>query len=74
MFRKDYTTVIGIFLPVNPFLKDSFIKVEKGIAYREEVCAFVDSIPEVDQKQYKEFVDTQLIRCKKTYFCYNYEK
>ena len=33
--------------------------------YSEEVCAFVDAIPESGQKQYKEFVDAQLIRCKK---------
>ena len=32
--------------------------------YSEEVCAFVNAIPELGQKQYKEFVDAQLIRCK----------
>ena len=32
MFRKDYTTVIGRLLPVNPFLEDSFIKVGTYIA------------------------------------------
>ena len=51
MFRKDYTTVIGRLLPVNPFLKDSCIKVETDITYSEEVCAFVDAIPEIGQKQ-----------------------
>ena len=66
MFRKDYTTVIGRLLPVNPFLKGSCIKVETDITYSEEVCAFVDAIPEIGQKQYKEFVDTGLSRCKKT--------
>ena len=65
MFRKDYTIVIGRLLPVNPFLEDSFIKVGTDIAYSEEMCAFVDSITEIGQKQYKEFVDTRLIRCKK---------
>ena len=29
------------------------------------MCAFVNAMPEIGQKQYKEFVDTQLIRCKK---------
>ena len=29
------------------------------------MCAFVDSIPEIGQKQYKQFVDIRLIRCKK---------
>ena len=66
MFRKDYTTVIGRLLPVNPFLKDSRIKVETDIIYSEEVCAFIDALVEIGQKQYKEFVDTWLIRCKKT--------
>ena len=65
MFKKDCTTVIGRLLPFNPFLEDSFIKVSTDIAYSEEVCAFVDSIPEIGQQQYKEFVDTRLIRCKK---------
>ena len=60
MFRKDYATVIGRLLPVNPFLEDSFIKVGTDIAYSEEVYAFVDAIPEIGQKQYKEFVDTRL--------------
>ena len=50
-------------LPINPFLKDSFIKVATDIAYSEEVCAFVDSIPEVGQKQYKEFADRRLMKC-----------
>ena len=65
MFKKDCTTVIGRLLPFNPFLEDSFIKVSTDIAYSEKVCAFVDSIPEIGQQQYKEFVDTRLIRCKK---------
>ena len=50
---KGYTTVIGRLLPVNPFMKDSFIKVEADIAYSEEVCAFVDAIPEIGQKHKK---------------------
>ena len=54
-------------LPVNPFFEDSFIKVGTDIAYNEEVCAFVNAIPEIGQKQYKEFVDTRLIRCKKLF-------
>ena len=57
MFRKDHTTVIGRLLPVNPLLEDSFIKVGRDIVYSGEVCAFVDAIPEIGQKQYKEFVD-----------------
>ena len=31
------------------------------------MCAFVHSIPETGQKQYKEFVDTRFIRCKKRF-------
>ena len=65
MFRKDYATVIGRLLPINPFLEDSFIKIGTDIAYSEEVRAFVDTMSEIGQKQYKEFVDTRLIRCKK---------
>ena len=57
MFRKHYAIVIGRLLPVNPFLADSFIKVETDIAYSEGVCAFVNAILEIGQKQYKEFVD-----------------
>ena len=53
MFRKDYTTVIGRLLPVNPFLENSFIKVGTDIAYSEEMCAFVDAILEIGQKQHK---------------------
>ena len=47
MFRKDCTTAIRRSLPINQFLEDSFIKVGTDIAYSDEVCAFVDSIPEV---------------------------
>ena len=57
MFRKDYTTIIGRLLLINPFLKDSFIRVRTDITYSEEVCAFIDSSLEVGQKEYKEFVD-----------------
>ena len=46
-------------------MKDSFIKVGRDIVYSEEVRAFVDAIPEIGQKQYKEVVDIRLIRCKK---------
>ena len=52
---KIYTTVVERFLPINPFLKDSFIKVGTGIAYSEKLHAFVNSKPEVHQQQYKEF-------------------
>ena len=38
---------------------------EKRIACSEEMRAFVDSILDVGQQQYKEFVDTRLIRCKR---------
>ena len=65
MFREDYATVIGRLLPVNPFLKDSCIKVEPDIAFSEKLRAFVDSIPEERQQQYKEFVDKWLFRCNK---------
>ena len=46
-------------------MEDSFIKVGTDIACSEEVWAFIDAIREVGQKQYKEFVDTRLVRCKK---------
>ena len=49
MFMKDYTTVIGRLVSSIPVLEDSFIKVGTDIAYSEEVCTFVDSIPEVGQ-------------------------
>ena len=65
MFRKDYTTVIGRMLPMNPFLEDSFIKVGTDIAYSAEACAFVDSVPEVGRKQCKEFVDRRIMKCKR---------
>ena len=52
MFRKDYATVIGRLLPVNPFFEDSFIQIGTDTAYSEEVCALVDAIPEIGQKQY----------------------
>ena len=45
------------------FLEDSLINVGTDIVYSEEVRAFVNSIPEVGQQQYKEFVDTRPIRC-----------
>ena len=50
VFRKDYTTVIAILLPINPFLEDLFIKVGTNIAYSDEVPAFDDSILEVGQQ------------------------
>ena len=65
MFRKDYATVIGRLLPVNPFLEDSFIKVGTDIAYSEEVRAFVDAIPEIGQKQYKDARNLFLIQLRK---------
>ena len=65
VFRKDYTAVIGRLPAVNPFLEDLFMKFRTDIADNEEVCAFCDAIPKIGQKQYKEFVDTRLIRCKK---------
>ena len=58
MFRKDYTTLIGKFLPVNPFLEDSFIKVSTDIAYSEEVCV-LSSI--LYQKQVKDSIKNLLI-------------
>ena len=50
------------------FLEDSLINVGTDIVYNEEVRAFVNSIPEVGQQQYKEFVDTRPIRCQKKLF------
>ena len=46
-------------------MEGSFIKVGTDIACSEEVCAFIDAIREIGQKQYREFVDTRLVRCKK---------
>ena len=74
MFRKDYTTIIVRLLPVSPFLEDSFIKVGTDIAYSEEVCVLVDSLPEIGQQQYKEFVRHTAYHMQETCFCYNYEK
>ena len=52
-FRKDYATVIGRLLPVNPFFEDSFIQFKTDIAYSEEWCSFVDALQEIGQKQYR---------------------
>ena len=65
MFRKDCATVIGRLLLVNPFLVDSFIKVGTDIAYSEEVCTFIDAIPEIGQKQYKDARNLFLIQLRK---------
>ena len=65
MFKKDYATIIGRLLPVNPFLEESLIKVGTNVEYNEQVCDFVDAIPEIGQQQYKEFVDSRLVKCKK---------
>ena len=65
MFRKNYTTIAGRLLPVNPFLDDSFIRVVSGIAYSEKLRAFVNFIPEVNQQKCKEFFDRRLFRCPK---------
>ena len=67
MLRKDYTTIIGRMLPINPFLEDSFIKVGSGITYSEKLRAFVDSIPEVRQQMRKKFVDRRLLKCPKMF-------
>ena len=54
MCRKDYITVTGRLLPSNPLLEKSVIKkVGTDIAYSEEVCAFVDPIPELGQNSIK---------------------
>ena len=50
------------------FLEDSLINVGTDIVYSEEVRAFVNSIPEVGQQQYKEFVDTRPTDAKKIFF------
>ena len=66
-FRKDYTTIFGKLLPINPFLEDSFIKIRTDIVYSEDVRAFTDTIPEVGRQKSEDFVDTWLIRCKKPF-------
>ena len=35
MFRKDYITVVGRLPQINPFLKNSFIKVAIGVTCNE---------------------------------------
>ena len=65
ILREDYITVVGRLLPINPFLEDSFIKVETDITLSEKLRAFVDSIPELGQQQYEEFIDTRLFMCNK---------
>ena len=64
IIRKNYATVIGRLLPINPFLENSFSKIRVDVKYSVEVCALVDTAPEVCQQQYKEFVDILLIKCK----------
>ena len=46
-------------------LKYSFIKVRTGIAYSEKLHAFINSIREVHQQQYKKFVDSRLFSWQK---------
>ena len=54
MFRKDYTNVTRRLLSSNPSILRGFIyKVGTDIAYSEEVCAFVGSIPKVGQNSIK---------------------
>ena len=54
MFRKDYTTVTKRLLSSNPSILRGFIyKVGTDIAYSEEVCALVGSIPKVGQNSIK---------------------
>ena len=65
MFRKDYITVVGRLPQINPFLKNSFIKVAIGVTCDEQRRAFAVSVPEVGQQHYKNIADTRLIRCKK---------
>ena len=65
LFRKDYTNVVGRLLPINLVLKDSFVKVGTDIVYSKEVRAFVDSISDSAQQQYKKLIDIRLIECKK---------
>ena len=48
-------------IPPNQSILEGFIyQGAKGIAYSEKLCAFVNSIPEVHQQHYKEFVDSRL--------------
>ena len=46
MCREDYTAVVERLLPINHFLKDSFIKVGRGMAFSEKLRAYFDFIPE----------------------------
>ena len=52
-------------LPINPFTENSFVKIGTNLEYNEQVCHFVDQIPEIGQQQYEEFIDSRLIKCKK---------
>ena len=65
MFLKDYNTVMRRLLHVNPFMENSFVKIGTNLEYNEQVCHFVDQIPEIGQQQYEEFVDSRLINRKK---------
>ena len=46
MCREDYTAVVERLLPINHFLRDSFIKVGRGMAFSEKLRAYFDFIPE----------------------------
>ena len=76
MFGKDYITTTGRLLPSNPFMEDSCIKVGTDIAYNsEEVCVFVDSVPEVGQNSIRNLLIHGLSDTKKPdCFRYNYKK
>ena len=52
MFLKDYNIVIRRLLPVNPFMENLFVKIGTNLEYNEQVCHFVDQIPEICQQQY----------------------
>ena len=64
MLREDYTTVVGRSQSIFSW-RIHFNKVGTDIAFSEKLRAFVDSIPELGQQQYKEFVDTRLFICSK---------
>ena len=46
-------------------MENSFVKIGTNLEYNEQVCHFVDQIPEISQQQYKEFVNSGFIKCKK---------
>ena len=46
---------------MDPFREEYFVKLGTNVQYSENVHHFVNSIPEIGQHQYEEFVKNRLI-------------